>query len=254
MEKHNNFISVIIPAFNAEKYIKTSIKSVLRQTFQEFEIIAIDDSSSDNTFMLMTELSKIDKRIVLVQNRQNIGVSLTRNRGISMAKGNWIAFLDSDDEWEETKLEKQLKKAEETGGDFIFTGSRFIDSSGRYYHQKLNVPEKIDFKHLLKQNIISCSSVLIKKNVIEKYPMKGDYLHEDYAVWLQVLKKTLYAYGVNEPLLIYRISKSSKSGNKIKSAIMTYRVYLYVGLNRITAFYYWIHYICRSIKKYQKLK
>ena len=130
-----------------------------------------------------------------------------------------------------------------------------MDENGKLLNYELSVPQIIGYKELLKQNVISCSSVLIKKELAKKYPMEhSEKMHEDFAVWLSILKQEhIKAAGVNKPLLIYRISEKSKSGNKWKASVMTFRVYRYIGLSIIPAVYYWLCYVCRSVKKYHNL-
>ncbi|NJJ41638.1 glycosyltransferase family 2 protein [Paenibacillus apii] len=249
----DQLISIIMPAYNCEKYVEEAINSVLAQTYQNYELIVIDDGSTDGTVKKIENLRKVDNRIRLYINEKNQGVAETRNKGVSIAKGDWIAFLDSDDCWKEEKLEKQIDFAHKTKGDFIFTGSSFIDENSEPYGGLLEVPEVISYKALLKQNVISCSSVLIKKTYIEKYRMEKDEIHEDFGSWLRILKSEQFAYGLNEPLLIYRISKNSKSGNKLKSLCMAYRTYRYVGLSSIKSTYYICWYVIRGIRKYKRI-
>lgn len=246
-------VSIIMPAYNCEKFVTASINSVLAQTYKNYELIVIDDGSNDETMKILDEFSKSDVRIRLYANEKNQGVSATRNRGVSLAKGSWIAFLDSDDCWEKVKLTKQLIYAKETGADFIFSGSSFIDEESRPYSGILEVPEKVSFQELVKQNVISCSSVLIKKSYMEKYKMEKDDTHEDFGSWLRILKIKKFAYGINEPLLIYRISSNSKSSNKLKSLGMAYRTYRFVGINPIFSLYYLIWYIIKGVKKYRNI-
>lgn len=244
-------VSIVMPAYNAQKTITDSVKSVLAQTYQNWELIVIDDCSSDNVYDMIQELFNTEFRIILMRNEKNMGVSETRNKGVSQAKGKWIAFLDSDDCWLPEKLEKQIQVIrEKSDASLVFTGSAFLDSGGRKSGYFLKVPESISYKELLKQNIISCSSVLVRKELIRKYPMKMDEMHEDYAVWLQILRAGYHAYGINEPLLEYRLSEKSKSGDKRKAAIMTYKVYKYIGLNRFQICYYFFFYMWRNLKKY----
>lgn len=248
-------ISIIMPAHNAALYIEESISSVLNQTYQNWELIIIDDYSSDQTAKLIQHFSQIDRRILFISNETNLGVAMTRNKGISIAAGEWIAFLDSDDCWHPEKLKRQIDFAESNHVEFVFSGSSFIDENGTFLDYYLTVPESITYKELLKQNIISCSSVLIRKDLIQSHPMEhASQMHEDFAVWLQILQyETDFAYGINEPLLIYRISSNSKSSNKVKAGLMTFRVYRYLGIHFIPAVYYWMCYIKRSIKKYNRL-
>jgi teichuronic acid biosynthesis glycosyltransferase TuaG len=147
-----------------------------------------------------------------------------------------------------------LQIAEVTGANFLFTGASFIDENNVPFKGIFEVPKKVSYKKLLKQNVISCSSVLIKKNYIEKYKMERDDTHEDFGTWLRILKEEPYAYSINEPLLIYRISSKSKSGNKLKSIKMTYKTYRFVGLFPTTSVYYLIWYIFNGLKKYRKIR
>ena len=248
-------VSIVMPAYNAQDYIQEAIQSVLQQTYTEWELLVIDDASSDRTAEIVNQLVRKDRRVHYIKNKANIGAAESRNRGVELAKGQWIAFLDSDDCWHPDKLKRQLDLAEKHRAEFVFSGSAFMNKDGRRLEYYLAVPEQISYSQLLKQNIISCSSVLIKKSLIADFPMKhAEDMHEDFAVWLQILKnRNLQAFGINEPLLIYRITAASKSGNKIKAARMTYRVYRYLGLSVFEAIYYWLWYVCRSLRKYKSL-
>lgn len=248
-------VSIVMPAYNCEKYISESVDSVLKQTYENYELIIIEDGSKDRTIDVINEILKKDNRIKLLKNEENKGVSYSRNNGISHSKGEWIAFLDSDDMWFEDKLEKQMNYVTENNSvEFVFTGSSFVNENSQPYSWIMEIPKKVTYKELLKQNIISCSSVLIKKDYFTKYKMEHDYMHEDYLLWLKILKNGTNAYGINEPLLIYRVSSSSKSGNKIKSMLMTFNTYKHIGLNPIAALYYLTWYIAKSLKKYNNIK
>lgn len=263
-EKNQNpIVSIIMPAWNAEKTIQDAIRSVIKQTESNWELIVIDDYSEDGTYKRIRWFAARDNRIRIYRNPVNLGVSKTRNRGVKVAKGKWIAFLDSDDIWRADKLEKQIRIIDQKKEvDLIFTGSAFIQewnkatiqsygerpSSILSYYQK--VPRTITYKELLKQNLISCSSVVVKKELLMKYPMKQDVMHEDYATWLEILRAGGKAYGINEPLLIYRISGKSRSGDKRRAAQMTWRVYRFLGLHLWEACYYFGWYVCKNGKKY----
>lgn len=247
-------ISIVMPAYNAEKTIEQAIRSVIAQTFEDWELLVVNDQSKDNTRDVILALAQEDQRICYVENEQNLGVSVTRNRGVLEARGPWIAFLDSDDAWEKEKLQAQMELIEQSGARFVFTGSAFMDEEGKRLDYCLNVPRKVSFHQLLKQNVISCSSVLIEKALLEKYPMSAGDMHEDYAVWLKVLKNEgTDAWGIDKPLLIYRISAASKSGNKGKAALMHWRVYRHIGLPFLPSVYYFGFYMVRNLKKYGKI-
>ena len=248
-------ISVIMPAYNAEKTISAAIESVLSQTLSDFELIVIDDCSKDNTYQEVSKIRETDERIKLIRNLQNLGVSATRNIGVEIACGEIIAFLDSDDLWKQDKLEKQVKIFEsDMDAALSFTASSFIDENGESYEYIMNVPEKVTYKQLLKRNVLSCSSVMVKSSVMKQIKMPNDSMHEDYYTWLMILKKHNYAYGINEPLLVYRLSSNSKSSSRIKSAKMLYRAYRALGYNFIITSLFVFRYMFYSIKKRRLIK
>ena len=249
-------ISVVMPAYNAEKYIAKSIESVLNQTYKNIELIVVNDCSKDKTEEIIKRYCKQDARVRNYTNQINSGVSFSRNFGVEQANGEWVAFLDSDDIWKEEKLQKQidLLKREKMEPVLVYTGSSFIDENENPYSYVRQVPETVSYKRLLNQNVISCSSVLAKKEILSSVKMEYDKMHEDFLVWLKILKNfNVCAYGVNEPLLVYRISKNSKSGNKIKAARMTYMVYKHMKLNIFQRSYYMVQYTIRSLIKYRNI-
>ncbi len=247
-------VSIIMPAYDAEKTLEFAVRSALAQTHGDFELIIINDCSQDKTLEISNRLSKEDRRIKVISNETNQGVSVSRHRGVEVAKGEWLAFLDSDDAWTSDKLEKQLDLQKSTGANLLFTGSGFVNSNGEELDAILHVPEQIEYKKLLKQNLISNSSVMIRKSLYQKHESMGDNMHEDFTCWLKVLRSGETAYGIDEPLLIYRLSANSKSGNKAKAAIMNWNTYRAVGLNIFQAAYYEFWYIINGLLKYRKLK
>lgn len=247
-------ISVVMPAYNAEKTVGLAIESVMSQSFRQWELIVINDRSKDNTRQKVLEMAGRDERIRYVENDGNLGVAGTRNRGITLSRGEWIAFLDSDDAWESSKLERQVQLVKRTAARLVFTGSAFMNQEGERLDYCMEVPEEVGFRGLLKQNVISCSSVLVEKDLIARYPMMPGDMHEDYAVWLKILKhEGITAKAVNEPLLIYRVSAASKSGNKGKAALMHWRVYRHIGLPLVQSVYFFSFYMVRNLKKYAKI-
>ena len=253
---HGEFglVSIIMAAYNAEKTIELAIESVLNQTYSNFELLVINDCSKDGTAKLVEDFSAKDNRVRLISNEKNSGVSFTRKHGLEEANGSWIAILDSDDAWAPEKLEKQIELQNRTNADLLFTGSAFMDSEGRPIDWYLHAPAEATYRQLLKQNVLSNSSALVRKELYAKHYAVGDGMHEDFAIWLSILKEGKKAYGVDEPLLIYRIAKSSKSGNKIKAAKMNWNTYRYVGLNVVEAAYYEAWYMFKNVMKYANLK
>lgn len=253
---HGEFglVSIIMAAYNAEKTIELAIESVLNQTYSNFELLVINDCSKDGTAKLVEDFSAKDNRVRLISNEKNSGVSFTRKHGLEEANGSWIAILDSDDAWAPEKLEKQIELQNRTNADLLFTGSAFMDSEGRPIDWYLHAPAEATYRQLLKQNVLSNSSALVRKELYAKHYAVGDGMHEDFAIWLSILKDGKKAYGVDEPLLIYRIAKPSKSGNKIKAAKMNWNTYRYVGLNVVEAAYYEAWYMFKNVMKYANLK
>lgn len=254
MQNDFGLISIIMAAYNAEKTIEQAIDSVLSQTYTNFELLVVNDCSADRTAELVKSIEAKDSRVRLISNVKNSGVSYTRKHGLEEAKGDWIAILDSDDAWEPEKLEKQIELQRRTNADLLFTGSAFMDSEGHPIDWYLHAPKEVTYRQLLKQNVLSNSSALVRKELYAKHYAIGDGMHEDFAIWLSILKKGTKAYGVDEPLLIYRIAKSSKSGNKVKAARMNLNTYRYVGLNLMEAIYYECWYIFNGIRKYRNLR
>ena len=245
-------VSVIMAAFNAEKTIKEAIQSVIEQTYKNWELLIVNDCSRDRTESLVTGIH--DARIHLLNNEHNVGVSLTRKRGLDAAKGEWIAILDSDDAWAPDKLEKQIMLSQKSAAKLIFTGSAFMDSDGRYIDWQLHVPEKLNYQELLKQNLISNSSVLVKADLYRRHYAIGDNMHEDFAIWLGITKEGEQAYGIDEPLLIYRLANASKSSNKLNAARMNWKTYRYIGLSYAETIYYMGWYIVNGLRKYSHLR
>lgn len=249
-------ISVIMPAYNAAKTIGRAIESVLEQTYKCLELIIIDDCSTDGSREIIKKYAEQDARIQILYNETNEGVSAVRNRGVNTARCNWIAFLDSDDYWLPTKLEAQMYAVSKNENCALcFTASAFIDSKGHSSDYVLQVPEQVTYTHLLSQNIISCSSVLARREDLLAHPMVCNaMIHEDYAVWLSLLNEYPYAIGINKPLLVYQVSAESKSGNKLRAAQMQWNTYRYCRVPIQKSMTSFAIYVVRNLKKYYKIK
>lgn len=247
-------VSIIMAAYNAAETIEKAVLSVITQTYQNWELLIIDDCSRDDTMRIMREYAGIDNRIRVFVNESNLGVSRTRKRGLHEAKGQWIAILDSDDAWEADKLEKQMALLTNTETDLVYTGSAFMDNSGKRLNWILHVPDTMTYRDLLKQNRMSNSSIIVRKELYQQYYVTGDYMHEDYAIWLQMLRAGHVVSGIDEPLLIYRLANSSKTSNKLKSARMQWKTYRHIGLHPVSSVYYMCCYTVRGFIKYRNLK
>lgn len=245
--------SVVMIAYNAEKYIKEAIDSVLCQTMPDFELIIVNDCSKDSTEEII--LSYTDPRIRYFKNKQNLKISKTRNFGVSKAQSNLVAFMDSDDVWLSNKLEKQVDFMEKTGAKICYSSYGFIRDDGTLQNKVFDVPPKVNFKKLLKQNVITPSASMFSIDLLKKYPFYAEQVHEDFVAFLEMLKnEKIDAYGIVDPLIYYRLTSGSKSRNKFKAFIMTWRSYKQVGLNFFQRLYYTPFYILNGLKKYRGIK
>lgn len=223
-DKLKALVSVVIPAYNCEKYIKTALSSVMAQTVENIEIIVIDDCSTDNTWKVIEQLAEKDSRIRAIKNEKNLGVAETRNKAMQYSQGEFIALLDSDDYWYEGKLEKQIKLQKETGADLIYCSYAIVDEEEKKKCSNYIVPDHATLDMILKENVIGCSTVLFKSDIGKKYCFQKKYYHEDFVFWIDVLKGGAVARGVKEVLSAYRVRENSRASNKWKSTVNRYKV------------------------------
>lgn len=243
-------VTVIIPAYNGASYMHRAIDSALAQDVPA-EVLVINDCSPDDTDGAM-EKYKDNPVVTYIKNEKNMGVAKTRNKGVAMARGEYVAFLDCDDYWAEGKLKKQLEAMERDGTVLCSTARELLTPDGEPTGRIIPVKENLTYKDLLKQNPINCSSVLIRTEVAREFPMHHEDSHEDYIMWLEILRKYGRASAVNEPLLKYRLSTTGKSGNKLQSAKMTFMVYRYMGFGLIKSLFCFACYTLNGVMKYAK--
>lgn len=242
-------VSVIMPVYNGAAFIKEAIESVFAQEVP-LELIIIDDGSSDGTDQVVAAYCDREN-VYYLKNEKNMGAAGSRNRGMRMAKGQYIAFLDADDWWEKGKLSAQLKALEKTGDVLCSTGRELMKPDGTSTGKYIPVKERLTYQELLKHNSINCSSVMIEREVALEFPMDHDDSHEDYLMWLRVLKKYGTAVGIDRPYLKYRLSEGGKSRNKWKSAAMTYQVYRYMGYGLLKSLVFFVSYAFHGVWKYR---
>ena len=231
-------VSVVTPVYNGEAFLTQAIESVISQTYSQWELLLVDDGSTDGSLEIMREYEREDRRISALVNENNLGISASRNRAIEASQGEWIAFLDCDDQWESSKLEKQLQATKELNASFIFTGASYIDKKGIPYKGILKVPSQLTFKRLRAHNIIICSSVLAKKEYFERFKILRRDVLDDFTLWLMILRSGVTARGINEPLLIYRIHREAVSRNKWRMLKQTYGAFRYIDLTPSLAAYF----------------
>lgn len=243
-------VSIITPAYNVENYISQTIESVINQTYKNWEMIIIDDCSKDKTYFIMNDYAKTDNRIKIYKNIDNKGVCYTRNRAIDIAKGKYIAFLDSDDLWDTDKLSKQIQFMEKNKIILSYTGYRKINEDGSK-RGEIKVPKVLDYNELLKNCLIGFLTAIYNREKIGKYYFE-DIKSEDYIYWLKMLKKIKYAYGIEETLASYRVLKNSRSSNKIDIVKYHWSIYYNIeNLNFFESLKYYCIYIFRGIRRYR---
>ncbi len=246
--KEMPLVSVVIPAYRCRETLAQAVDSALAQAVSQ-EILVIDDCSPDDLSPVLARYAGND-RVIFVKNERNMGAAQSRNRGVALAKGQYVAFLDADDIWEKGKLEKQLKLLEKTGDVLCCTARELMTPQGEVTGRVIPVNGEITYRELLKHNSINCSSVLVRTEVAREFPMHHEDSHEDYIMWLEILRKYGKCSGINEPLLKYRLSSTGKSGNKLQSARMTFRVYRYMGFSLSKALTCFGSYAFHGVKKY----
>ena len=211
-------VSIIMPVYNSGKYVEKTIKSVLSQTFKDWELIIVDDYSKDNTLKVINKLKT--NKFKILKNDKNYGAAYSRNYALNEAKGRYIAFLDSDDIWEKEKLEKQLNFMKEKEIAFSFSSYKRVDEKDKVI-RIVDAPEKVNYEFLLKNVIIQTSTVIIDTLKIDKEFIKMPNIKtsEDTAMYLQLLKKQEFAYGYPECLAKYTARKHSLSSNKVLNTL-----------------------------------
>lgn len=245
--KNDLQVSIVTPMHNSSEFIDETIRSVLSQTFQSWELIIVDDCSSDDSIDIANKYAKQDSRIKLVRLYKNGGAAHARNVAIKLAKGRYISFLDSDDRWLPSKLYVQLGFMRDNDVEFSFSAYEKIDESGKFIGN-MNVPSKIDYHQLLKCCVIGCLTVTYDTKRLGKIYMPAIRKRQDFGLWLKILKKVDFAWGIKEPLAQYRVRKNSISSNKLSASSYTWRLYRDVEkLSFIKSAFYFSHYAIRGL-------
>ncbi len=251
MSDNTPIVSVIMPSYNAQRFIEEAINSVISQTISDWELIVIDDCSSDDTYTLACQLAQGDQRITVLKNEKNCGVSESRNRGINLSKGKYVAFLDSDDVWHSEKLERQLEKIKSTDAGICYCSYSIIDTMGQKARADYVVPSQVAYEDILKENCIQCSAMLIPADIIKATKFTTDFYHEDYVLGLDILRKGYKAVACTEILLNWRYLANSRSFDKKKSARNRWRIYReYLNLPLGKSMWLFGFYTIAGMKKY----
>lgn len=220
-----NKVSIITPAYKCRDTIEETYKSILAQTFFDWEWIVVDDCSPDDSFSFIKKMTKNDKRVTVLQTPKNSGAAVARNVGIEKASGRYIAFLDSDDLWKEEKLSHQIKFMQENNYFFTFTNYDLLYSNGKIKQHRVKY-DFITYRMLLKSNHIGCLTVIYDSKALGKVFMPLDCeKREDHGAWLDIVKTGVNAYRLDESLSIYRLGNKTVSSNKTKMMKYQYRLY-----------------------------
>lgn len=218
-------VSVIMPCYNMEKFISDSIMSVRNQTHSNWELLIVDDASTDATVAIIKKHCEQDNRIHFTVKPEHSGIADSRNQCLKQAQGQYLAFLDADDVWHPEKLETQLRFMAEKKVCFTYSAYDCIDEMGQPLNKTVKTAGNLNYEDYLHNTIIGCSTVMVNKAMVGEVVIPGFRTSEDTATWLDILKKGFLAYAINKPLTSYRIRQHSASSNKLKASSDLWRVY-----------------------------
>lgn len=229
-------VSIITPTFNAEKYIRETLQSVINQSYQNWEMILADDASTDNTVVIIEEFAQKDSRIKLFRLPKNYGNGFARNAALEKASGKYIAYLDADDLWFPEKLEKQIQFLTANNSHFTFSFYDTIDEEGNNLNRKVESPNPLSYKELFFCNYVGNLTAIYDADYFGKIILETSQKRQDWRIWLTILKQIKTAKPVPESLAFYRIRKDSVSSSKFKLIKHNFGVYSqFHGYNFVVA-------------------
>lgn len=244
-------VSVIVPIYNAEKYLADTLNSIFAQSYKSIEIVLVDDCSKDRSPEIISELQKTHSEIVYFLQEKNMGAGAARNKALELAKGQYVAFLDSDDIWMPDKISKQIDLMKRKASPFSYTAIEMMNEKGEKIKGKRKIKETCDYKYLLHNTIIATSSVVIDRSVLGDFRMPLRRGGQDYATWLMLLRGGAVACGINEALVRYRVASGSLSSNKFKSIKQVWEIQTQdEGISRLKAVFHIIAFTFNAVKKY----
>lgn len=225
-------VSIITPTYNCGKYIGETIESVINQSYKDWEMIIVDDCSKDDTQEIVEKYIEKDNRIKYIKLEQNSGAAIARNKAMELATGKYMAFLDSDDIWISDKLEKQIKFMEEKNYNITCTKYEQIDEMGKLLGKVIKAKNRVDYNGILLTCPVGNSTVMYNVEKLGKFVVPNIRKRNDDALWLQMLKKETYIYGIDEVLMKYRIRGNSISSNKVD--LVKYHWHLYRKIENLS--------------------
>ena len=235
--------------YNAEKYLEEALESVEKQTYGNYEVIIINDGSTDKSEEIINKYVKNNDKFKLIKFEKNKGVSEARNAGIKEAKGMYLTFLDADDIWKPQKLESQIDFLKRKNCDFAYTAFKYI--KGNKVSKKIEVSLEIDYKKSLSNmKILTTTTIINLSRIPKQLCYMPDTMNEDIVTWWNILKNGRKAYGQNEVLAYYRVTKNSRSSNKFRTAKYRWKLYRqYEKFSILKSSYYFINYIILILLK-----
>lgn len=249
----DGLVSIVVPVYNIRKYITETMDCVRNQTYTNWELLLVEDGSSDDTVDVIEDYLECvgDERIRLLKQPANMGAAKARNRGVEEASGRYIAYLDADDLWVPEKLQQELNFLHNTGAAFVFTGYEFADEQGKGTGKVVRVPDTLDYKEALKNTTIFTSTVMFDLEKISKeLLMMPEIKSEDTALWWKILRSGYTAYGLDENLVIYRRPGKSLSSNKLEAIRRIWNLYRKAeGMNVISSAYHFVFWAVRAVKR-----
>lgn len=239
-----------MPSYNASRFIAESINSVLLQTYSHWELLIVDDCSKDNSVEIIQKFADIDSRVKLFPLKENVGAAAARNIAIEHAQGRYIAFLDSDDIWNENKLRKQLSFMKQNSYAFTFSDYYVMEEDGKKTGNIVRVPISLTYHQYLRNTIIGCLTVIIDKKQTGDFKMPLIKSSHDMALWLLIMKRGFKAHGLKEVLAGYRLVSTSNTAKKWKAAKDVWKVYRKIeGLSVVYAAYCFCGYVLHAVLK-----
>ena len=251
MERTQDLVSIITPVYECEKFIEETLKCVLNQTYNNWEMLLVDDCSPDNSYKIIKKYTEKDKRFKYIKLKENSGAAVARNTALSESKGRFIAYLDADDLWDNDKLEKQIAFMKKNNYAFTCTDYEKIDESGNFL-KIVKIPNKVNYNLFLRNTIIQTVGVMVDTKITGKdiLEMPNIRRRQDAATWCQLLKAGYDCYEVPEKLSYYRVVSNSLSSNKFKAIKMNW--YWYRKIEKLSFFktcYCFIGYAFNAVKK-----
>lgn len=245
-----SLVSVITPCYNMEKYVADTIESVRNQTYPHWEMLIVDDASTDGTADILQSMAEKDERIKIFLNSTHSGIADARNQAIQMAQGHYLAYLDADDLWHPEKLQRQLRFMQEKQVGFSYSSYNLVDEEGNVLDKTVTADEDMSYESYLRNTIIGCSTVMVNTDIVGPVTVPRFRTSEDTATWLDILKKGHLAYAINKTLVSYRIRRKSASSNKLKASHDLWIVYRqHEKLPFDKALLYFCCYAINAIKK-----